>query len=258
MRSIWSGAISFGLVNIPVNLYTATQRKRPSFRMLRKQDLCPIRYVRICERDKNEVPFQEIVKGVEYDKDYYVILDESDFKRADPEKSRIIKIINFADEGQIDPLLYEKPYYLEPTNTAGKAFSLFAKALKETKKVAIGQFVLRSKESLVTIRPKDKILVLDEIRFSDEIMDSSNLNSQEKADYSKDELEVAKDLINQMSKAFDLKEYKDTYSEKLKKVIEEKASGKVPAEKIEEAPVTETFDLMEKLKESLEKTKHGR
>lgn len=250
MRSIWSGSISFGLVNIPVNLYTAVKSKRPDFRMLRK-DYCPIKYLRICERDKKEVAFNDIVKGVEYNKDFYVILSDEDFKRADPEKSRTIKIINFLKPKEIDPLFYIKPYYLEPQNSAGKAFALFSKALEKTGKVALGQFVLRNRESLAVLSPRGKVLVLNEIRYADEIQNPAELNSQEKADFSDEELKMAESLINQISSPFDINKYIDTYAEKLKKVIEEKASGKVPAEQIEEAPAQETIDLMAKLKESI-------
>jgi len=204
------------------------------------------------------VPYNDIVRGVEFQEGYYVILNEDDFRRADPEKSRLIRISHFLDKNEIDPIYYEKPYYLEPANDAGKAFALLVKALQKTDKIGFGQFVLRNREFLATIKPQGKILILNEVRFSEEIIDSSSLRFQEKADFSGQELEIAEDLIRQMEAPFNIKDFKDTYSKKINKLIEEKAAGKVPAEKIEEGNVSETIDLMEKLKQSLQAAKQNK
>lgn len=253
MRPIWTGTISFGLVNIPVQLYAATKERRPAFKMLHKTDLSPIEYLKICKKNKEEVPKEQIVKGLEFEEGYYIVLDENDFKKADPEKSRAIKILEFFPENEIDPSYYIKPYYLEPLYEAGKAFALFREALKKTRKIAFGQFVLRSKEFLAVIHPKDNLLVLNELRYSDEVLPAKKLNFQEKAEYSSEEVEMAKQLIDKMESHFFPEKYKDNYAEKLREIIKQKSEGKIPAEKIEEMPLVETQDIMEKLKESLEK-----
>ena len=170
MRSIWTGAISFGLINIPVRLYTAVKDTRPDLDMLHKKDLSPIRYARVCKADGEEIPFSEIVKGYEYQKGDYVVLEDEDFKRANARKTQTIDIQDFVEEKEIDTKLLEKPYYLEPTKESRKAYMLLAQGLKKTGKIGVGKFVLRTREHLVALKPQDGMLVLDQMRFIDQIV----------------------------------------------------------------------------------------
>ena len=169
MRSIWSGAISFGLINIPVKLYPAVEEHALDFDMLRRQALCPIRYARVCRDTGEEVPYDDIVKGYEYRKGDYVVLEDTDFKAAAAGKSQTIDISEFVNASEIDPKLFEKPYYLEPSKQARNAYGLLREALKKTGKVGVGRFVLRNKERPVAVRPEGDLLVLEQMRFLSEI-----------------------------------------------------------------------------------------
>jgi DNA end-binding protein Ku len=157
MRAIWSGALSFGLVNIPVKLYSATAGMGLDLTMLHKKDISPIRYARICRADGKEIPYEDIVKGYEYQKGDYVILTDEDFKKASVEKTKAIEIESFVKESEIDPIYFEKPYYLEPEKGAQKAYALLRESLKKSKKIGLAKFVLRNREHLAAIRPKAKL-----------------------------------------------------------------------------------------------------
>lgn len=255
MRSIWSGAVSFGLVLIPVKLYTAVQESAPDLDMLRKQDLCPIRYARVCRNTGEEVPYEDIVKGYQYRKGDYVVLEDEDFRRANVRKTQTIDIIEFVNEGEIDPKLLEKPYYLEPTKQAAKAYALLREALKKTAKVAVGRFVLRNREHLVALRPEEDLIVLEQMRFADEIKKPSGLDLPDKEEANDRELDMAIKLIDQLTEPFRPEQFHDTYREDLEKAIADKARGK-PVTTAEEAPVpTEVPDLMARLRESLEQAR---
>ena len=149
MHAIWEGSISFGLINIPIRLYTASRERKLAFHYLHKGDLCPIRYVKVCKITGEEIPYQEIVRGYEYSKGNFVILEDADFEKADVKKTHLIDVFQFVDEKEIDPIYYEKPYYLEPQKTSQKAYSLLREAFKKTGKVGIAKFVLRTREYLV-------------------------------------------------------------------------------------------------------------
>ncbi len=254
MRAIWTGSIGFGLVNIPVKLYSASQSSSLDLRMLNKKDLSPIKYKRIDEETGKEVPWDDIVKGYDVD-GKYVILDDEDFERASQKKNKVIEIDNFVATDEIPTTYYEKPYYLEPVKDAAHAYGLLLEALKKSKKVGIASFVLRNRESLAVLKTVDNVIVLNQIRFPEEIKSIRGLNLPEKQTFSAKELDLALNLIEQYSSKLDLKEYRDTYTEELMKFIRQKARGKMPETPNLKVVPTKTTDLMKQLKASLEKKK---
>jgi DNA end-binding protein Ku len=253
MRAIWSGAIGFGLVNIPVKLFSAVQQSELDLDMLDKKDQSNIKFKRVNANTGREVAYENIVRGYKIE-DRYVVLTDDDFKKASPEKTKIIEITEFVNEDDIDSIYYETPYYLQPDKSGVKAYALLRDALKKTKKVGIGTYVLRNRESLVTIKPLDNILLLNKIRFEQEIRDHGELTVP-KAESKANEIKMAVQLINQLSEKFDISKYKDTYSDNLLKLIKAKAKGK----KITTSPLrvvhSTNRDLMEQLKASLQPSK---
>lgn len=255
MRAIWSGALSFGLVNIPVKLYSATAGKGLNLDMLHKKDLSPIRYARICRADGKEIPYEDIVKGYEYQKGDYVILTDEDFKKANVQKTKAIEIQDFVKETEIDPIYFEKPYYLEPEKGAEKAYVLLRESLKKSKKIGVAQFVLRNREHLAVIKPFEKVLILNQLRYQDEIRKPDDLNLPDAKVGGKREIEIALALIDQLTSHFKPEAYKDTYKEELERVIKAKAKGKPVKAKGKEPEPTDVADLMAMLRASLEKEK---
>jgi DNA end-binding protein Ku len=250
MRSLWTGAIGFGLVNIPVKLYSATQQSDLDLDMLDKKDMSNIRFKRINEKTGKEVAWENIVRAYNYDGQYVVLSDE-DFKKASPEKTKMIEIAEFVEETQVDSMFYETPYYLEPAKGGEKAYVLLRDALKKTGKTGLSTFVLRTKESLGLIKPSGKALILQKIRYAQEIRNLEELKIPDAAP-KPPELKMAITLIDQLTGKFDISNYKDTYSEELMKMIEAKAKGKkipVPEMKVVHS---DSKDLMEQLKASLE------
>ncbi len=253
MRALWTGALSFGLINIPVRLYSATQDHGLSFDMLHKKDLSPIRFARICKSDGKEVPYKDIVKGYEYQKGDYVVLVDEDFKQASIKKTKTIDILDFTYEKEIDPLFYEKPYYLEPDKGADKAYVLLREALKKSKKVGVAKFVLHNREHLAVIKPHDHLIILNQLRYQNEIRNASELHIPEKEVASTKEITMAIKLIDQLTSHFHLEDYHDTYTEELKAIIDDKLKGKKPKHaKAKEPKITPVKDIMAMLKESLE------
>ncbi len=253
MRSIWTGAIGFGLVNIPVKLYSAAQRSELSLDMLDKKDHSRIKYQRINETSGKPVEWDNIVKGYKYG-DEYVILDDKDFEAANAKKTKTIEITDFVQEDEIDSMYYETPYYLEPDKSGVRAYALLRAALEKTKKVGIATFVMRSKEGLAVLRPSQNAIVLNRIRFAEEVRDSSELHLPDAAEIKKAELDMAINLIDQLTKKFDITAFKDTYSEQLMSMIEAKAKGKKPAAPKMTVVHSSTADLMSQLKASLSAT----
>lgn len=251
MRPIWTGAIGFGLVNIPVKIYSATQSSNLSFDMLDKKDHERIRYMRINEKTGKEVPWGNIVKGYKLESDY-VVLDEKDFEAASAVKTKTIEITDFVQEEEISSLYYETPYYLEPDKSGTRPYELLRQALVKTKKVGVANFVMRTKESLAILRPDKDVIVLNRIRFEEEIRDRDELVLPKNTEVKPAELKMAISLIDQLTAKFDISKYKDTYNAELLKMIEAKAKGKkikVPEMKVVHS---KTQDLMEQLKASLE------
>ena len=251
MRPIWTGAIGFGLVNIPIKLYSASQSSSLDLDMLDKTDHANIKFLRVNEKTGKEVKWESIVKGYKYNDDY-VILDDKDFEAASAKKTKTVEISDFVKEEEISSIYYETPYYLEPDKSGTRAYELLLEALKKTKKVGIATFVMRSKESLAVLRPDKSVLVLNRIRFEEDIRDPKELTLTGNTTIKPAELQMAVSLINQLSGKFDLSKYKDTYREELLKVIHAKAKGqkiKVPEMKIVHS---KTQDLMSQLKASLD------
>jgi DNA end-binding protein Ku len=254
MRAIWSGAISFGLINIPIKLYSATATEQKlEFDMLHKKDLSPIRFARVCRTDGHEIPYNEIVKGYEYQKGDYIVLSEEDFKQASPRKTKTVDILDFVKETEIDPIFYEKPYFLEPDKGAEKAYALLREALKKSKKVGVANFVLRNKEHLAVIKPYGKAILLNQLRFQEELRKPEGLNLPDASQARAKEIDMALALIDQLSEHFKPEDYKDTYKQELKKVIEAKAKGKKIKIKEKEPEATDVVDLVAMLKASLKK-----
>jgi DNA end-binding protein Ku len=258
MRNVWKGAITFGLIHIPIQLFTAVSDRRLNLQYLRKDDLCPIGYVKVCKMNGEEVVKEDIVKGYEYEKGDYVILENEDFARANVEKSYSIDITEFVPESEIDPIYYVKPYYIAPDKGADKVFTLFMAALKRSKKVGIGKFVFKTKEHLVAIKPEKNELVLEILRFQEEIREPPQKNARKNMEISEKELTMAIKLIDQLTDKFEPKKYKDTYTDELLKLIEKKATGKMPRKKITPPKYEKIPDLMETLKKSLEMSAKGR
>lgn len=255
MRAIWSGVLGFGLVYIPVRLYSGARDRSFSFKYLRQSDRCPIKYLRVCRLDGREVPYEEIAKGYEYRKGDYILMKDEDFAKANVKKTKTIEIMNFVKNDMIDDRLFVKPYYLEPEKEAQKAYILLREALKKTGMAGIAKFVLRASENLAAVQAKGNVIILNQMRYSEEILKPEDINIPSDVDFSKTELDIAIQLINQLASSFDPEKYKDTYRQELLKIIADKAKGR-PLEAKGEAPVpTEVSDIMAKLRESLEKAK---
>ena len=255
MRAMWKGLLSFGLVNIPVSLYTASQEKELSFMLLHKKDQSEIRYARICKTEGKEVPWNEIVKGYEYEKGNFVILDDEDFKKANLKKTKTIEIVSFIKESEIDSIYYVKPYFLEPDKGANKAYILLREALKKSKKVGLAHYVLRNREHFAVIKVHKNALIVNELRYQNELVHLEDLKIPETAKGSPKELEVAIQLIDHLTGPFEPRIYKDTYAEELKEIINQKAKGKPIHPKAEPESSPKVHDIMTLLKASLETKK---
>jgi len=257
MRAIWKGSISFGLVNIPIALYPATRREELKFRLLRRSDLSPVNYKRVAEKDGKEVPWDQIVKGYEYEKGKYVVLKDEDFERVDLEATQTVDIQDFVDVDEIDPMFFYKPYYLEPQKGGDKAYALLRDALKDSNRVGIAKVVIKTRQYLAGVKPEDGALVLELMHFADELADTEKLHVPKKVEVGKREVNMAKSLIDSMSSKWEPEKYRDDYREALMEVIEEKvgAGGKEIEEKPRKAPKpTKVIDLVSVLQKSLEQT----
>jgi len=256
-RPSWRGMISFGLVNVPVNLYSAVKPELRAMNYLRKDDLCPISYRKVCRLTGEEVPFKDIVKGYEYRDGDFVVLDDEDFKKADVQKTSTIDVAVFVDEKEVDPKYMERPYYLEPEKKSHKAYALFRDAMARSRKVGIGVFVLRDREHLVMLKAEGRVILLIQLRFAASLRDPDALDLPGRADLPEKQMELALDLIRKFGGAFKPETFKDTYASRLRAIIAAKAKGRTVHVREEEAPKeTEIDDLMSKLKESLSTARH--
>lgn len=262
MKALWKGAISFGLINIPVKLYSGAQTHRVDLDMIRKKDHCAIEYVRVCKKDGKEVPWDEIAKGYRKENGDYVVLDKEEIARAMPEKTQTIDIFEFVLEDEIPSKYLEKPYLIEPEKIAAKTYALLRDALKKSGKVGLCKFVIRSAEHLGILTPQDEAIVLVQIRFEQDLRDPSELKLPGKAvSVTKKELDMAMTIIDQLTDKFEPEKYKDTYKEELIKLIQKKAKAptkKLPA--VAQRRKTKTKekgdDLLEQLKASLKAIKN--
>lgn len=256
MRAIWNGAIGFGLVNIPIKIYSAVESSKLDLDMLDKSDFSNIKFKRVNEKTGKEVKWENIVKGFLKD-DKYIVLEDEDYEAAMPEKTKILSIDQFVKEDEIETVYFDTPYFLEPQKNGENAYRLLLEALKSTKMAGVGTFVLRDKEVLGVIKVyDDEILIFNRMRFGGEIRDYKDLKIPAKKKSKPGELKMAKLLIQELSQEFDPTIYKDNYSKELMKIINKKAKGKsVKVKKTEAQPEGKVIDLMEKLRESLKNSK---
>jgi len=256
MRAIWKGAISFGLVTIPVSLYPATRREEFKFRLLRKSDHSPVNYKRVAEADGKEVPWDQIVKGYEYEKGKFVIIRDEDFARVDVEATQTVDIVNFVFPDEVDPLLFYKPYYLESGKGGDKAYVLLRDALVQSGKIAVARVVIRARQHLAAVKPQKKGLMLELMHFPEELIDSSEFKAPTEKTVGKAELQMAQQLIQSMTSDWEPEQYTDQYLEALEKMIEEKiehGDEAVPIAAKKKRP-TNIVDLQAVLKQSLQQT----
>ncbi|HEY5815020.1 MAG TPA: Ku protein [Solirubrobacterales bacterium] len=261
-RAIWSGTISFGLLNVPVKLYSAVARRGISLREIRESDGARIKHRRFADGTDEEVPYGEIVKAFEITPDRYVPISKDELEAMAPEKTRAIEVQDFVDLDQIDPIYFDSPYYLGPAEGAEKAYSLLAQAMQESGKVAIARFVFRNKEHLAALRPGDGVLTLTTMRFADEVVapdDLTDVLPEGKQKVAKKEVEMAEQLIESLTTEFDPGAYRDEHREQLLGLIERKAEGKdvLEAPEVEEPQPTKAPDLMAALEESIAAVKGG-
>lgn len=250
MRSIWKGSIGFGLVNIPIKLYSAVQTSRINLDMLDGRDHEHIKFQRINEKTRKEVPYDKIVKGYAIDGSY-VILEDQDFEDASPQKTKMIELENFVDISAINPMYYETSYYAEPETQGRKAYALLLQALKKVKKAGVARFVLRSTENLCVIHPVGNVLVITKIRFAEEIRSAEEIATPDDVTVNKKELEVGLALIDQYTSEFKIDQFKDEYTAELLKIIQAKSKGKRPTIKKMKPQKATSDDLYDQLKQSL-------
>lgn len=254
MRPIWNGSISFGLINIPVRLYSgANPREGIDLDMLHKKDHAPIRYARICQKEGEEVAWEEIVKGYKLDDDNYIVLTPEDLDHLDAEKSQTIDILQFVDEPDIDIRFFEKPYYLEVTKGGDKAYALLRTALSKSGKLALVKFVMHQREHIGVIKPLGRALVLEQMFFPTDLRQPGELNFPTEKEVTDKELDMALKLIKQETKPFIAEDLRDTYTEELEEMIKRKSKGQKPAKTAKTPEKANTKDLMAALKASLKK-----
>jgi DNA end-binding protein Ku len=253
MRAIWKGNISFALVSIPINLFSATRKNELSFHYLHKKDMSPVSYKRFCDTENVEVPWEEITRGYEYEKDQYVEITDEDMDKIDVEHTKTIQIMEFVNEAEIDPLYFDKPYYLEPQKGGEHAYGLMRDALAKSKRIGVAKVVLKSREHLAAVKAVGDLMTMQTLRFAHEIVDAGSL-SLPKVEVSKKEMDLANTLIDSMTDTFDPTKYKDDYYEKAMEVIDMKVKGVTPAAPAVRKGPGKVVDLMEVLKESLKET----
>jgi DNA end-binding protein Ku len=258
MRPIWSGVLSFGLINIPIRVYSGTAGTGIEFNMLHKKDYSPIRYAKVCRKDGKELTQDDIVKGYEYKDGDYVVLTNEDLKSVNLDRSSAIDVLGFVKESEIDTIYFEKPYYLEPDKGAGKAYTVLKESLKKSKKVGVAKFVLHSREHIGIIKPHEGIIVLEQMRFEDQVVAWEKIPMPKIEHPRAKELTMATSFIDHLTEHFDPSDYKDTFHEKLMKLIKQKLKGHVvKVSKEKEVAPTKSADLMLMLRESLEKAKQN-
>jgi DNA end-binding protein Ku len=254
-RAIWKGSLTFGLVNIPVEVHTAVRDQRPHFRLLHAKDRSPVRYERVCEKEGEPVAWDDIVKGFEYQKGRFVVLTDEDFEAAALEKTKTIDIIDFVRAAEIDDRFFDKPYYLTPVKGGETAYALLRETIRESDRVGIAKFILRDAQHLAAVEVIGEAIVLTIMRFADELVDTGELRFPPARGLRKQDLDTARLLVENLAAEWDPSKYTDEYRENLLKVIAAKQKGKEARLRAEEEPRTaEVVDLMERLRASLEGT----
>jgi DNA end-binding protein Ku len=255
MKTLWKGAVSFGLVNIPVSMYVATENKDLKFNYLHQTCMAPINYKKVCSKCDQEVKPEEIVKGYEFQKGSYIIMNEEDFARIPQENTKTIDILDFVRLEQVDPIYFDKSYYLEPSAGGDKAYTLIVEAMKKTGKIAIAKIMIRSKQSLAALRVKEEHLIMETIFYPDEIRSPASLSTGVGIDkLHENELKMAVDLIENLSIDFDPARYEDEYRQALWELIEAKIAGQEYVSPAPEPQGGKVVDLMEALKASVQMT----
>ena len=253
-RAIWKGAINFGLVTIPVGLYTATENKTPKFKQLRKTDHSPIRYKRVAEIDGEEVVWDDIVKGYEFEKDRYVVFTDEELAAANPEGNKLVDVIQFVDESEIDPMMYKSSYFLAPEKTGIKAYRILQKALAEKGRVGIAKVSIREKQQLATLRSSDGVIIMETMYWPDELRAAEFEELETEIEIRPEEVEMAATIIDNLTRPFEA----DDFHDRSRDIIKELASKKVAGEEIvavASPEPTKVVDLLEALKASVEATK---
>jgi len=255
MRAIWKGSISFGLVNIPIALYPAVRREELKFHLLRKSDLSRVSNRRVAAADGKEVPWDQIVKGYEYEKGKYVVLKDDDFARVDIEATQTVDITDFVKIEEVSPIFFYKPYFMEPEKGGDKAYVLLREALKNSGRIGIAKVVIRTRQYLAAVKPQESGLMLELMHFADELVDASEFQTPRSQEVGRRELQMAESLIASMSAPWEPEKYHDEYREALEEVIEEKIEHpEAPAPKaVPKRKATNVIDLVSVLQESLAK-----
>lgn len=252
-RAIWKGSIAFGLVNIPVELYSAVRDHKPRFRLLHAKDESPVSYERVCQREGKAVAWEDLVKGYEYEKGQFVVLTKQDFKTAAVEKTKTIDILDFVDPQEVDDRYYETPYYLQPGKGAERSYALLREAIRESGKIGIAKIILREAQHLAAVEAIGDALVLTMMRFADELADLEDFKFPKADGIRKPEMNMALQLVESLASSWDPEKYTDEYRDNLLKVIQAKVKGKRPKLQEREAKrPAEVVDLMERLRASLE------
>jgi len=261
-RALWKGSISFGLVNIPIELHTAVRNHRPKFRMLHAKDKSPVKFERVCIKDGHPVAWEDLVKGYEYQKGRFIVVTKEDFQAAALEKTRTVDIIDFVKADEIDDRFFETPYYLVPAKGGERAYALLREAIRDSGRIGIAKFILRDAQHLCAVEVIQNAIVLTVMRFADELVDVKGFDFPSTDSVRKPELDMAKALVNSLAAEWDPAKYSDQYRENLLRIIQSKAKGKeVELEPAEEPRQAEVVDLMERLRRSLAqsgKPSHGR
>ena len=257
-RAMWKGAIAFGLVNIPVELYSAVRDHRPRFRLLHKDDRSPIKYERVCRSEGKAVGWDDLVKGYEYEKGQFVVLTKDDFKTAAIEKTKTVDILDFVDPAEVDERYFETPYYLQPGKGADRAYALIREAIRESGKIGIAKIILREAQHLAAVEAIGDALVLTMMRFADELADLEDFRFPSADGIRPQELKMARQLVDSLSAAWEPEKYTDEYTANLMRIIQAKVKGRKPKlEEREPSRGAEVVDLMERLRASLDQKDHG-
>jgi len=257
MRAIWKGSISFGLVTVPISLYPAVRREELRFRLLRRSDLSPVSYKRVAEADGKEVAWDEIVKGYEYEKGKFVVLKDEDFERVDVEATQTVEIMSFVKLQEVNPLLFNKPYYMEVEKGGAKAYALLREALEKAGKIAIARVVIKTRQHLAAVKPQENGLILELMYFPHELRSLSEIKMPEKTTVGRKEMDMATKLIESMTEKWNPDHFTDEYRDALQKVIEEKieAGGReLPSKKAHRRKPTNVIDLVSVLQQSIKAT----
>ena len=254
-RALWKGSISFGLVNIPIELHTAVRDHRPRFRMLHAKDKSPVKFQRVCVRDGHPVAWEDLVKGYEYQKGHFVVITKDDFEAAALEKTRTVDIIDFVKTDEIDDRFFETPYYLVPAKGGERAYALLRAAIRDSERIGIAKFILRDAQHLAAVEVIQQAIVLTVMRFADELVDVGQFGLPGESGVRKGELDMAKALVNSLAAEWDPSKYTDEYRENLMRIIQGKVKGKhVELEPAGAPREAEVVDLMERLRRSLEQS----